>query len=194
MSAVEDHAFDDYILALSWSPHYCATHNHRPSDAQCAPGASFGFIVHGLWPQKADGPSPQYCVAEPRDVPEEHIARLAPLMPSRSLVEHEWDRHGKCSGVPLDSYVRLIEIARAWIAIPGAMIRPARAERHSLQTLKTAFQEINPGLTPAMFFLVCKKDRLSEVRICLAKDMRFHPCALAARDRCPARVTLLPVR
>ena len=149
--------------------------------------------MHGLWPQKADGGWPQYCVAEPKDVPKEKVAHLAPLMPSRSLVEHQWDRHGKCSGLAIDAYFRLIETAWAGIAIPDLLIRPTRATQHSVQTLKRAFQDVNPGLTPAMFFLVCTEDGLREVRICLAKDMTFRPCAPAARDRCPVRMTLLPV-
>src|SRR5580692_7150493 len=44
-------AFDYYVLALSWSPEFCHSHPTKP---ECVWG-KFGFVVHGLWPQYANG-------------------------------------------------------------------------------------------------------------------------------------------
>ena len=61
--------FDYYVLALSWSPSYCAASAERvptrEPDQQCA-GRPFAFVVHGLWPQYEHG-FPSYCqVPAPR--------------------------------------------------------------------------------------------------------------------------------
>src|ERR1700754_489390 len=43
--------FDLYVLSLSWSPDYCAS--HRNDVTQCGADQHFGLVVHGLWPQFA---------------------------------------------------------------------------------------------------------------------------------------------
>ncbi len=48
--------FDFYLLNLSWSPEFCATHGDSP---EC--GRNLGFVVHGLWPQDTNGDYPQHC-------------------------------------------------------------------------------------------------------------------------------------
>ena len=47
--------FDYYVLALSWSPSYCAGEAGQNDQQQCAPGRRFAFVVHGLWPQYNKG-------------------------------------------------------------------------------------------------------------------------------------------
>jgi ribonuclease T2 len=37
-----------YVLALSWSPSYCAGAAGQDDGQQCAPGRHFAFVVHGL--------------------------------------------------------------------------------------------------------------------------------------------------
>ena len=70
-------AFDFYVLALSWSPTYCAT-DARPDPEQCDK-AGQGFVVHGLWPQYEQG-YPVYCdSALPNDLDRDAMATaLAP--------------------------------------------------------------------------------------------------------------------
>ena len=49
-------SFDYYVLALSRSPTFCASH---PADhAEC--GVRRGFVVHGLWPQYKGGGGPEH--------------------------------------------------------------------------------------------------------------------------------------
>ncbi|MBV6657046.1 MAG: hypothetical protein KI785_04680 [Devosiaceae bacterium] len=59
-SSNDTRPFDFYVLALSWSPAFCASPDGRDADRQCGPGADFGFITHGLWPQFEDG-WPSFC-------------------------------------------------------------------------------------------------------------------------------------
>ena len=50
-----DGDFDFYVLALSWSPSYCAIEGDGADPAQCANGRPYAFVVHGLWPQYEKG-------------------------------------------------------------------------------------------------------------------------------------------
>jgi ribonuclease T2 len=62
--------FDYYVLALSWSPSFCAANAERAParskpDPQCGP-RPYSFVVHGLWPQYERG-FPEFCqVPAPR--------------------------------------------------------------------------------------------------------------------------------
>jgi ribonuclease I len=58
-------AFDYYMLALSWSPTYCASPAGRDDAHQCGLGRRYDFVVHGLWPQYRNG-WPQYCDSDAR--------------------------------------------------------------------------------------------------------------------------------
>ncbi len=88
--------FDFYVLSLSWSPTYCAT-NSRPDPAEC--DTPRGFIVHGLWPQYERG-YPSDCPSNmPRRVSQATVDGLSDIMPGGGLVNHEWQKHGVCSGL-----------------------------------------------------------------------------------------------
>ena len=43
--------FDYYVLALSWSPNWCAIEGDARNSPQCDEGEDHGWILHGLWPQ-----------------------------------------------------------------------------------------------------------------------------------------------
>ena len=53
--------FDYYLMSLSWSPSYCATH---PRDTTQCGHQGFGFVLHGLWPQYRNGSWPQHCATQ----------------------------------------------------------------------------------------------------------------------------------
>ena len=57
--------FDYYVLALSWSPDYCAAKGSGDPQ-QCGNGRQLGFVLHGLWPQYDRG-YPQSCTTEAFD-------------------------------------------------------------------------------------------------------------------------------
>src|SRR5579872_3051728 len=85
--------FDFYLLNLSWSPEFCTTH----SSPECA--SHPGFVVHGLWPQNTDGTYPENCSSAPGPAnPSQYID----VIPTASLVQHEWATHGTCSGLAPD--------------------------------------------------------------------------------------------
>ncbi|MBW8619455.1 MAG: ribonuclease, partial [Hyphomicrobiales bacterium] len=65
-TGAEPGQFDFYVLALSWSPAYCANGGDKRSPEQCQLGAQKGFVVHGLWPQYEKG-YPISCPTDRKD-------------------------------------------------------------------------------------------------------------------------------
>ncbi len=183
--------FDFYVLSLSWSPTYCQVEATAADQLQCGPGRRNGFVVHGLWPQYERG-YPEFCAASPREAPAQVVRGMLDLMPSRDLVRHEWQKHGACSGLTPDSYFALVRKARARIVLPPDMARQARGATAAPRQIEDAFIRANPGLRPDGIAVMCSRQRLEEIRICLTKDLRFRPCPEVDARSCRAGSIQIP--
>ncbi|MDP4023871.1 ribonuclease T2 [Methylobacterium sp. NEAU 140] len=176
--------FDFYVLALSWSPTYCAGAGERRDEAQCAPGRGLGFVVHGLWPQYARG-YPENCGAYPRPVSRQALEVAGQVFPSEGLARYEWRKHGTCSGLDPAAYFAAARDARSAVTIPDGL----KTGGQTLAPIEIARQFVtaNRGLRPDMMAVACARGRLTEVRICFSKDLRgFTPCPEVARGNCRA--------
>ena len=184
--------FDFYVLALSWSPSYCA-YDDDPDMAQCN-GARRGFIVHGLWPQYERG-FPSRCPSSlPRRVPFGVVDGIIDIMPSRGLIFHEWISHGLCTGLYPDAYFRLVRRAYEKIRVPQDLFDGARDRRVSAAAIESAMAAANPGLSPSGMAATCRDGHFVELRICLDKDLGFRRCVEVDRDTCRAPQMLLPAQ
>lgn len=178
--------FDFYVLALSWSPSYCATSAergpNRTPDQQCS-GRPFAFVVHGLWPQYEQG-FPSNCQVPAPRLYRGIVDANLDLMPSRRLIFHQWDKHGTCSGQSAAAYFDTVRKARMAVAIPpeyGDLDKPMLV---SPADVGAAFIKANPGLSKTGMAVICNSQWLSEVRICLSKDLKFRDCPDVARRSC----------
>lgn len=184
--------FDFYVLSLSWSPSYCKTAGPRASRQQCGGGRDYGFIVHGLWPQDARG-YPESCRSPyPARVPRRLGERLFDIMPSMSLIGHEWRVHGTCSGFDQASYFALVRKARARITIPEAFRPGDRLRAFAPGAVEQAFIAANPGLRATGVAVTCNRSMIEEVRICLTKSLDFRSCAALDAKSCPLKSASLP--
>ena len=176
--------FDFYLLTLSWSPAYC---QGRSGDAECR--RPLGFVLHGFWPQYNNGRWPQFCSQAPglRDP-----SSILDIMPKPALIRHEWERHGVCSGLSAEDYFALARRAFESIRIPQRLLRPTRPITISPAELERELAAANPGLTAGGISLQCSRQYLSEVRVCLNKNLGPIPCT-AERGCARPAVTLLPV-
>jgi ribonuclease I len=98
-------SFDFYLLALTSHPAFCADGHSRK--AECRAGASVPISIHGLWPERLEpGRYPRDCNGPPLDLRPDSAAQLARLMPGMAdgLHEHEWRKHGTCTGLDDDVY------------------------------------------------------------------------------------------
>jgi ribonuclease T2 len=172
--------FDYYLLSLSWSPSYCLTH---PEDrAQCSRG--FGFVLHGLWPQYDGGGYPENCgAAAPLDAAALAIGQT--LFPSPRLMEHEWRRHGRCSGLPAADYFRTADRALAVVRVPPAFEAPHVAAQLTASEIVAAFVAANARLSVDGLTVACTRDELAEVRVCLTRELAPRRCGRGVRSACP---------
>jgi ribonuclease T2 len=183
--------FDFYVLALSWSPSFCAGGGASRSRAQCAPGENPGFVVHGLWPQYAYG-YPSLCPGN-GFLPFSVLSGLDGLYPDEGLARHEWRQHGLCSGKPPSGYFADVRAARDAVAIPPAFKAPRDDKTLSSLDVQRAFLDANPRLRPGMMAVTCRRGVLQEARICFSRDLRdFVACPQVARQGCSSPDLFVP--
>ena len=107
---------DLYVLAYTWTPEYC----YGTSYPGCSAPQNYWldhFTLHGLWPQYKAGGYPASCTNEAYDVasadyvgwddmtkywPEVEYEVTDPRY--TQFWDHEWTKHGTCSGLSQDDY------------------------------------------------------------------------------------------
>ena len=202
-SATRPGVFDYYVLALSWSPTYCAEGGDERDDPQCdrrRNGRPYAFVLHGLWPQHERG-WPQECRSGDRGwVPGPVADRMLDIMPSKRLVFYQYRKHGTCSGLGVDGYFKLSRQLYEKVKIPPRFV-DVSDERMTVGVgeLIDDFLKANPGLKPDMMSVQCggAGNRLKEVRICFTKSGEFRACGRNEDQRrlCSAeRMYVPPVR
>jgi len=188
-------AFDFYVLALSWSPGFCALEGDRKGRDQCETGSGLGFVVHGLWPQYERG-YPSDCGSADRSPSRLALAEAEGVFPDEGLARYQWRKHGTCSGKSRAEYFRDARRARDQVRIPDAFAKPSGDPTVTGADIKRAFVAANPGLRADMMSVACRRGILQEVRICFEKDLRgFRRCQEVDRSGCgfgPVRIA--PVR
>ena len=189
--------FDFYVLSLSWSPSFCEVASERGnggrSGAQCG-GRPFSFVVHGLWPQYERG-FPEYCQRPSPRLDRNIMTSMLDLMPAPGLIYNEWDKHGTCSGLGERAYFETIRKARAAVKIPEEFLQLSDTKTVAPSDVEDAFIKVNPGLSTSAIAVTCNRTRLSEVRICMSKDLQFRACDEIDRRACRRdQVTMPPVR
>ena len=130
--------FDYYVFTLSWSPGFCDTGGADKQPGQCARGAGDGFVVHGLWPNRADGPNPEDCAAD-ASVTAAALRLTDGVYPDEGLARYEYRKHGTCSGLDAQAYFAAVKSLRDAIFIPDFLNAPHEA-------LRLAPGELDPRL------------------------------------------------
>jgi ribonuclease T2 len=186
--------FDFYVLSLSWSPSFCPTAAERGDGRgptpQCGP-RPYSFVVHGLWPQYDKG-FPEYCEVPAPRLNRGIVSSMLDLMPAPRLIYNEWDKHGTCSGLAARDYFDTVRKAREAIKIPaqfGDLHEPLSVTPAAVQE---AFIKANPGLSASSMAVECDKKRLTEVRICLSKELQFRDCSEIVRRSCRRDQLVMP--
>jgi ribonuclease T2 len=182
-----DGSFDYYLLSLSWAPNYCADH---PGDnsSECKSGNHKGFVLHGLWPQSNEGQPPMSCTpASP--VASDTVRHMLEYYPSRGLIQHEWEKHGTCSGVSSQEYFAKVEQAFKSIQLPDQFNNQSGDKSLPPKDLDQSFADSNHAPADA-FRISCHAQELVGVEVCMSKDLKIQSCAKSLRD-CPANSVLM---
>lgn len=174
-----------YTLALSWSPEFC--HSARGNqDFQCGGGQRFGFILHGLWPEGVNGPSPQWCATAPRPNPE-LLRRAMCMTPSARTLEHEWLKHGSCAAKTPEAYFG------AEMKLWQSLRMPDLARVNTAGDLRDRFVAANQGFDrSAIGVFTGPGGWLRELRLCYSVKLQPVACegrAFGAGDRSPIRIS-----
>lgn len=173
-----------YMLAVAWGPYWRETNRDGRGHALTPRDRDVGFFLHGLWPNAADGDHPRYCsVTAARALTEAEMREHFCMMPSESLLQHEWAAHGTCGWDDPDAYFD--QSADLW----SALTPPQLPERTTARAIRNAWAAANPHIRrDGIYLAATDDDRLREVRLCY--DLAFQPSACPRGLGVPDRVRL----
>ncbi|MBN8807083.1 MAG: ribonuclease T [Sphingomonas sp.] len=163
-----------YTLAITWAPQFCRNGGFSPAARfQCGGGNRFGFTLHGLWPDGLGKDWPQYCAATPI-LPPATIRRTMCATPSAQLVQHEWAKHGTCTGWRPDAYFAKSTGLYAKLRYPD-MNRLSRGPL-TVGQFADAFARANPGVPANAIRVTAHDGWLDELWLCLDTKLRYERC------------------
>ncbi len=181
---INDIPADYFVLSLSYSPRFCResardgrTGAIRPHHAfQCAGSNTFGWVVHGLWPQArhpricrvggaATAMHPRYCQGDDVGPTDPQVIReYMCVLPSEFLLQGGWEKHGTCGGfASAEAYFAKTRQLFAALVLPEEDLRPPR--------LFQVLRRDNPQLRG-----VWMGYEAGEIRICYDKKWRYIDC------------------
>ncbi|NJS14415.1 MAG: ribonuclease T(2) [Sphingopyxis sp.] len=172
-----------YLLALSWSPQYCASRRNpgeRRDAVQCGgDSGQFGWVLHGLWPQGNGASYPAWCRPArivPQPVLKEHLC----ISPSVQLMQRQWAKHGICMSATPAAYFRAASILFGAMKFPDMPVLAKTPQ--TAGSIRRAFAARNPGVTTQMLAVTADRQGwLQEVRLCLGIRMRPIRCQTGQR-------------
>ncbi|MFT3696404.1 MAG: hypothetical protein QM831_24905 [Kofleriaceae bacterium] len=188
-----NNSFGLYVLALSWAPSFCCGH---PDKEECAnlttAFAGTHLTLHGLWPNYTDDEArgrktyPEFCgsrdAPDPSTIPDE-MQTLGPgyVGDHDFLADHEWPKHGTCTGLQPREYFQAALDAMKKVPTPDVMQKAIGGD------IATADLESAFGVPANSVLLSCDREcRLSQVSFCLAHDAHNVPTTPIA---CPRNTT-----
>jgi len=112
-----------YLLAVSWQPAFCQTHQQKPECSSQTPERydAKHFALHGLWPQprgnaycnvgskeKAIDRNKHWHLLAPLNLSDQLFENLLVVMPgvASHLHRHEWIKHGTCYSHSPETYYK----------------------------------------------------------------------------------------
>ena len=186
--------FDYYVLALSWSPNWCAVEGDAKGSDQCDARHDHGWILHGLWPQFHRG-WPSYCRTSEAAPSRRMTREMADIMGTSGLAWHQWKKHGTCSGLDAAGYYALSRRAYETTIRPPVFRRLDQSVKLPVKIVEDAFLEVNPRLEPDMITITCRAGHIQEARICLSKELDTVPCGRDVIRDCTQKDALFhPIR
>jgi ribonuclease I len=175
-------SFDFYLMALTVHSAFCADGHDRKRE--CQVGSHRPLVIHGLWPERNEPRTyPHDCPAAPLDLDSALALELADFMPGveDDLDEHEWRKHGACSGLDDDEYFgHALKLARAVDSALAAKLTTLAGREATTAGLREVVDAFSPGLGASLTFH-CRTLRdappaherqpfLVEVRQCVDND------------------------
>lgn len=186
--------FDYYVLALSWSPTWCALEGDDRDSPQCDASKDHGWVLHGLWPQYHRG-WPSHCKTTQRPPSRQMTNEMADIMGTSGLAWYQWKKHGSCTGLSAPAYYTLSRTAYERVNRPEVFRKLTEPVKLPASVVEDAFLKANPMLEPDMLTVTCRAGRIQEARICLSKDLEPVRCGRDTLRDCRLKDALFsPIR
>ena len=175
-----------YLLALFWSPEACRAGIPESNKVIQCQTNSFGFTVHGLWPNGPDKVHPRYCKPSPPISAATVLANLC-MTPSPWLLQHEWQAHGTCAWDTPEAFFAKEREVRERLNVPD--LKPGPSGTMTAGEVRAAFLKRNRGMTAeGLNVRVNKENRLTEVWVCM--DLKFKLAACRGGNGTPDNATI----
>ncbi|HNY32963.1 MAG TPA: hypothetical protein PKO15_18945 [Fibrobacteria bacterium] len=170
-----------YVLALTWSPQFCATAIGADADTrfQCRDNR-FGFAVHGLWAQAKDArdkcDQPRHCGGGV--VSDSLVRSHLCTMPGVQLIQAQWQKHGTCSGLSQRDWFATIDSLWDGLSLPDPRRMVGPGGTISVKELRdsVAARNRSKGVTSASVRVDSRDGKLEELRLCYTTGFRSMPC------------------
>ena len=173
--------FDFYLMNVAAPADFCHVPGAGPA---CMPPRS--FVLHGLWTQNNDGTYPVNCSTEHGPVSYEPLLDLTPDLP---LLQHEWEKHGTCTGIGPARFFTMERSAYATLYLPRQIQTPARSSRFDTAALLAELYHVNTSFPAGSILLSCREGKLTAVEACFSKELK--PVACTNLPSCTDRAVLL---
>ncbi len=186
--------FNSYAFSLSWQPAFCESHQSKKECKSLKAGDfdAANLVLHGLWPnqdndrehdygfcnvpadvKELDG-SGKWCQMPDLKLSQATKGELGRVMPGYQscLQNHEWYKHGTCSGMQPDEYFAKASAFVEGVAKTklGALLTANVGKRVTMAQLKASAKK-DYGEKGSNLRFICKKGTLTEVRMYLVKDI-----------------------
>lgn len=185
-------SFDYYTLAVSLTPAYCDRNPKWRDSLQCRD--RLPFTVHGLWPERTSGRALADCAGVRLSLSAVEEKNLRGIMPDGGLRQHEWKKHGACSGLEPGAYFALLSREFRQLKWPAQLQVQGRDAVIERAVVLREFRRLNPGFPERGIVLRCEgRDRpplLSEIRVCLTPAGEPTECATNVKPDCPVAVKI----
>jgi ribonuclease T2 len=118
----------------------------------------------------------QRTAATPQAPPARHATPTSTQDPT--LLQHEWQTHGTCSGLAPDAFFALARSAEQSIHIPNELSQLSQLSTLTPAQLITLFTQSNPAIPASSIAISCGNNYLAAVEVCMDKTLK--------PERCPA--------
>lgn len=167
--------FDFYLLATQWIPGWCEVGSGKSGAnlddlRACQQQVNRPLMFHGLWPESNNGTYPSFCSLVPKLDPSK-LTFVNPfknyLNNSDSFLDHEWNKHGTCSGHytaglehndPKEYYNQVNLYFSQSINIYQKIQIPTLSLELKTSELQTIIHKDNPTIPNEAILVLCNSD------------------------------------
>ncbi len=112
----------------------------------------------------------------------ETVDHMLNYMPSRGLIQHEWQKHGTCTGLSAQDYFARRN-RRTQVSMYRSSIGGSGASSNSSYGSGKEFCRSQPRASEA-FRVSCHAGELVSLEVCVDKNLQYRSCTQSVRE-CP---------